>query len=181
MHDRHGSSRFTTGDRAARVRFRRAMALMLMTLLLPGSAQLVAGNRKVGRIALRIWMVTGFSVVVTLGAALFQHEVVFYLVSNTVVLGFLRFALMLAAIGWAVLFMDAWRIGQPLSLGLQHRRAAVGLNGVLCLSVAGSLLFGAHLVGVQRDFMLTMFSSSKVTGAHDGRYNVLLLGGDSGA
>ena len=33
-------------DRAARVRFRRAMALMLMTLVLPGSAQLVAGNSR---------------------------------------------------------------------------------------------------------------------------------------
>ena len=47
----------TAGDRAARVRFRRAIALMLMTLVLPGSAQLVAGNRKVGRIAMRIWFV----------------------------------------------------------------------------------------------------------------------------
>jgi LCP family protein required for cell wall assembly len=62
-----------------------------------------------------------------------------------------------------------------------HRRAVVGLNGVLCFAVAGTLLFGAHLVGVQRDFILTMFGSTKVTGAHDGRYNVLLVGGDSGA
>ena len=49
----------SAGDRAARVRFRRAIALMLMTLVLPGSAQLVAGNRKVGRIAMRIWFVPG--------------------------------------------------------------------------------------------------------------------------
>ena len=55
------------------------------------------------------------------------------------------------------------------------------MNGVLALTVAGALLFGAHLVGVQRDFILTMFSGDQVTGAHDGRYNVLLLGGDSGA
>ena len=53
--------------------------------------------------------------------------------------------------------MDAWRIGQPLTLGQHHRRAVVGVNGLLCFSVAGSLLFGAHLVGVQRDFILTMF------------------------
>ena len=33
------------------------MALMLSTLLLPGSAQLVPGNRRVGRIAMRIWFV----------------------------------------------------------------------------------------------------------------------------
>ncbi len=42
------------------------------------------------------------------------------------------------------------------------------------------LLFGAHLVGVQRDFIQTMFGSGDAVGAHDGRYNVLLMGGDSG-
>jgi LCP family protein required for cell wall assembly len=57
----------------------------------------------------------------------------------------------------------------------------VGLNGVLCFSVAGTLLFGAHLVGVQRNLILTMFSGDTVTNQHDGRYNVLLVGGDSGA
>jgi hypothetical protein len=49
-------TRFTTLDRAQRVRFRRAVTLMLMTFVLPGSAQLVSGNRRVGRIALRTWL-----------------------------------------------------------------------------------------------------------------------------
>ena len=88
---------------------------------------------------------------------------------------------MALAVGWAALFVDAWRIGQPLTLGMPHRRAVVGVNGLLCLSVAGTLLFGAHLVGVQRDLIITMFGDGEATGAHDGRYNVLLLGGDSGA
>jgi LCP family protein required for cell wall assembly len=57
----------------------------------------------------------------------------------------------------------------------------VGLNGVLCFSVAGSLLFASHLVAVQRSFVTTMFGDGTVTSAHEGRYNVLLLGGDSGA
>ncbi len=52
---------------------------------------------------------------------------------------------------------------------------------MLSLSVAGSLLFGAHLVGVQRDLIVTMFGSSEVAGSADGRFNVLLMGGDSGA
>ena len=43
--------RFTTLDRAQRVRFRRAVTLMLMTLVLPGSAQLVAGRRRLGLVA----------------------------------------------------------------------------------------------------------------------------------
>ena len=46
----------STAERAARVRFRRAVALMAMTLVLPGSAQLACGNRRVGRAALRTWV-----------------------------------------------------------------------------------------------------------------------------
>jgi polyisoprenyl-teichoic acid--peptidoglycan teichoic acid transferase len=173
--------RATAADRAAGVRYRRALMLMVMTLVIPGSAQLVAGNRRVGRVATRLWaalLVLGLLGVVLAG---WHHQYAFWFASDTTVLGYLRLGLMVLAIGWASLFVDAWRIGQPLSLSLTHRRAVVGLNGVLCLSVAGTLLFGAHLVAVQRDFILTMFSGDTVTGQHDGRYNVLLVGGDSGA
>ena len=75
--------RFTTIDRAPRVRFRRALMLMVMTLVVPGSAQLVAGNRRVGRIALRIWFAAARR-----GRArgrarvLVWHEYVFWLVSR---------------------------------------------------------------------------------------------------
>jgi LCP family protein required for cell wall assembly len=64
---------------------------------------------------------------------------------------------------------------------MTHRRAMVGVNGLLCFGVAGVLLFGAHIVGVQRDFILALSGGGGDTAAHDGRYNVLLLGGDSGA
>lgn len=168
-------------ERAARVRFRRAISLMVMTLVLPGSAQLVAGNRRVGGVALVVWFGAVVSGVLLLLVGLVHHQALFTLFSSTGVLLVLRAVLVVGAIAWAALFMDAWRIGQPLSLGLAHRRAVVGVNGVLCLSVIGTMLFGAHVVGVQRDFILTMFGSDKVVGAHDGRFNVLLLGGDSGA
>lgn len=173
--------RATSADRAARVRFRRAVTLMVMTLLLPGSAQLVAGNRRVGRIALRLWMLTVLLAAGLLIAVLVHRELAFWLVSNTVLLALLRMALIAGAVGWAALFMDAWRLGHPLTLGQNQRLAVVGLNGFLSLSVAAVLLLGAHLVAVQRDFMVTMFGDGAASGAHDGRYNVLLLGGDSGA
>ncbi len=168
-------------ERAARIRFRRAITLMVMTLVVPGSAQLVAGNARIGRLALRTWTglwVLGLGSVL---AALVWHGFAFWLAADTFWLGVIRFALMLLAVGWAALFMDAWRIGQPLSLRQNHRLVIVGLNGFLSLSVAGALLFGAHLVTVQRDFIITMFGSGTASSAEDGRYNVLLLGGDSGA
>jgi polyisoprenyl-teichoic acid--peptidoglycan teichoic acid transferase len=173
--------RFTARERAARVRFRRAVALMLMTLVLPGSAQLVHGNPRVGRIALRIWAALLLTGLVSLLVGVFSHGFFFWLTFDPSALLWLRLLLTALAVGWAYLFIDAWRLGQPLTLSLAHRRAAVGVNGVLCLSIAASLLFGAHLVGVQRSFVLAMSGDGGVTGAQDGRYNVLLIGGDSGA
>jgi polyisoprenyl-teichoic acid--peptidoglycan teichoic acid transferase len=171
----------STADRAARVRFRRALALMTMTLVLPGSAQVACGNRRVGRIALRLWFGLLLAVAGCLVVAAVHHEFAFWLVSDLGALQTVRFALMALAVAWAALFFDAWRLGQPLTLRMGHRRAAVGINGILCFSVAAVLLFGAHLVGVQRSFIQTMFGDGDASGAHDGRYNVLLLGGDSGA
>ena len=161
-------ARFTTMDRAQRVRFRRAVALMVMTVLVPGSAQLVAGNRRVGRIAMRIWMALGAALLLSVVVSYFSHGFAFWAISNTLVLGLARLVLMALAIGWALLFMDAWRLGQPLGLQQRQRLAVVGVNGLLCFSVAGALLFGAHMVDVQRQFMLTMFGDGEVVGAHDG-------------
>jgi len=168
-------------DRAARIRFRRAITLLLMTLVVPGSAQLVAGNKRVGRIAMRIWLALVVVTVLSVLVALVWHGLVFELAFSPFWLGVIRFGLILLAIGWAALCMDAWRLGQPLSLLQGHRLAVVGLNGFLCFSVAGALLFGAHLVGVQRTFIITMFGDSEASSSTDGRYNVLLIGGDSGA
>ena len=174
-------TRFTTLDRAQRVRFRRAVTLMLMTLVLPGSAQLVSGNRRVGRIALRTFLVLAVVALTAAVASYFWHGVAFWAGTNTSLLQVLRLGLMALAVGWAYLFVDAWRLGQPLTLQRQHRLAVVGVNGFLCFSVAGALLFGAHMVGVQREFMISMFGEGSAVGAHHGRYNVLLMGGDSGA
>lgn len=171
----------TAADRAARVRFRRAVALMVMTLLVPGSAQLAAGNRTVGRVAMRIWIGCLAAGLVVLLVSVVHRQLLFDLVFDTRLLGLLRLALIVGAVGWALLLVDAWRIGQPLTLTMRHRRAAIGVNGAFCLFVASALLFGSHVVGVQRDLVQTMFGNGEASASHHGRYNVLLLGGDSGA
>jgi LCP family protein required for cell wall assembly len=157
------------------------VTLMLMTFVLPGSAQLVSGNRRVGRIALWTWLALVTVGVLTVVTSYFWHGLAFWAGTSTWLLQVLRLGLMVLAVGWAYLFVDAWRLGQPLTLQRQHRLAIVGVNGFLCFSVAGALLFGAHVVGVQRDFMISMFGNGSAVGASDGRYNVLLMGGDSGA
>jgi polyisoprenyl-teichoic acid--peptidoglycan teichoic acid transferase len=165
----------------SRVRFRRAITLVVMTLLVPGSAQLVAGRREVGRLALRIWLGLAVALALVVLLGMVSHGFVYWMASNTVVLGFIRLLLCALAVGWALLFIDAWRLGQPLELQQKQRLAMVGLNGALCFAVAGSLLFASHMVAVQKGFISAMFGDGAATEAHQGRYNVLLLGGDSGA
>src|SRR3954451_21150440 len=172
------------GSRAvavSRVRFRRAVTLLLMTLFVPVSAQLAVGRRDVGRFALRVAMTVAGALLLVVALGYVWHGFVYWMASNTVVLGFIRLLLCALAVGWALLFFDAWRLGQPLELRQKQRLAMVGLNGTLCFAVAGSLLFASHMVAVQKGFITAMFGDGTVTAAHDGRYNVLLLGGDSGA
>ncbi|HUS21879.1 MAG TPA: LCP family protein [Aeromicrobium sp.] len=163
-----------------RVKFRRALSLIVFTLLLPGSAQLLMGNRRIGRIAIRVWL--GFLVVgAILGVlALTSRTVIFWLAANGQLLLLGRWILMAAALAWVALILDAWRLGAPLQLARKQRLWMTGLNSALCLGVGSVMFFAAHLVSVQTGVLDTVFVSNTVSGPKAGRYNVLLLGGDSG-
>lgn len=167
-------------DELSRVRFRRALALVLMTLVVPGSAQLAAGNRRVGRIAVRVALASAAALVLVVLLGLKWHGVLFSLATDPRALWLLRVVLVVLAVGWALLFVDAWRLGRPLDLERRHRLRLVLANVVVMAMVVGSLLYVSHLVQVQRSFVVHTFGGSHVTAAHAGRYNVLLLGADSG-
>lgn len=166
---------------AARIRLRRALTLLGMTVVAPGSAQLVAGNRRVGRIALRVWFGLILAALVFAALALWGRSGLVTMATSLWMLSVVRFVLIALALGWAYLIIDAWRIADPLGLARRQRLALTAVNGLLCFSLAGALLFASHLVAVQRDFIAAVFAADEVTDAHDGRYNVLLLGGDAGA
>ncbi len=164
-----------------RLRFRRALTLLAMTVLLPGSAQLIAGNRRVGTIALRIWAGL-FGLLLLLGVATWiDRGVGVALVTDPRALLLARVLLMVVAIGWVVLLLDAWRLGDPPALPQRRRLALAGTSTALVAVLASTLLFSAHVVAVQRDFIVSVFGDGPAADAVDGRYTVLLLGGDSGA
>lgn len=163
-----------------RVRFRRALALLLMTLVLPGSAQLVMGRKQIGRLAIRVWLTCLAVLLLLVGIGYLWPSTVISLAANTTVLAVVRVVLTALAVGWTLLLIDAWRLGDPLRLRQKQRLAMVGLNGTVVFAVAGSLLFASHLVSVQRDLITTMFGDGAASAAEHGRYNVLLIGGDAG-
>lgn len=163
------------------VRVRRAVVLVLLTLLVPGSAQLAAGNRARGRHALRTWLGT-LGVLVLLGLlALVDRSLVIGLFTRSWTLLLLFVALVVLGLGWALLFLDSWRLGVQGGLDRPARRM-VTLVTVGCLALtSGPLLYAAALTSAQRDLIGTVFGGGRALEAVDGRYNVLLLGGDAGA
>lgn len=127
--------------RADRVRLRRSLTLMGMTVLLPGSAQLVAGNKRLGRIIVRVWLaLVGLALLLGI-VYLIDRTTVFGLATDPDLLLLARIGLILLAIGWILLLTDAWRLGDPLRLRRSHRLIMVGVNSVLCLVAGGVLLF----------------------------------------
>ena len=85
------------------------------------------------------------------------------------------------AVLWAVLLVDAWRLGQPDRLPRRDRRGLLVLLLALLLVLPGGAAYAGMNVGAARAAMTSVFASGEAAGAVDGRYNILLLGGDSGA
>ena len=79
-----------------------------------------------------------------------------------------------------MLFVDAWRLGQPDRLPQRDRRGLLVLLLALLLVLPGGAAYAGKNVGAARAAMTSVFTSGEAAGAVDGRYNILLLGGDSG-
>lgn len=167
-------------DRGSRVGLRRALVLVAMTVVLPGSAQLQAGNRRLGRMALRVWgALVVLVVAAVVWAAASPHAVVGWATTSWV-LGLLRVLLVLGALAMAVLLVDAWRIGRPVSLRARHRAVAASLTTALVLGIGGPLLIASSYVGAEQHVISTVFGSTKVSAVADNRLNIMLMGGDAG-
>ncbi len=152
-----GGSYAHPADTSARIQFRRALTLTAMTLVMPGSAQLVMGNKRIGRIAVRVWL--GFLAVgaLLLFLAMNSRKQLLSLAIETPLLSVGRWVLIVGAIAWVALIVDAWRLGRPLELRRNHRLWMTGINSALCFVTAGALFFAAHLVAVQTSFVDSVF------------------------
>src|SRR5699024_9595663 len=153
---------------------------LLMTLVLPGSVQLAAGNRTVGRIALRTWAVLWLLLGVVGVVALVRRSAVVSLASTSWLLGVLQVVLVVLGVGWAVLFADAWRLGRPIDLAPRHRPGYALLTALLVFTVLAGSIGGARTVAAQQDLVDHLFAGGGTTETEAGRYTILLLGGDAG-
>lgn len=164
----------------AAVRNRRAIGLILLTVFLPGAAQYVAGNRGVGRAALRIWgVLVTFALLTGLGLYFWRGPTVGFLLNGTVTV-VMRILVWLVFLGWLVLLFDAWRLSRPPDL---KRRARLVLTGT-CLALAVAAGLGTNLLAsafTAAGYVSDVFTGGGDSQAKRGRYNILLLGVDAAA
>ncbi len=160
---------------------RRAVTLLVLSAVLPGSAQLVAGDRRVGRMALRVW--AGAVVLAAVGALLWlvKRSVVLGLVTRPGVLALAAATCFALAVAVPALVVDAWRLGRPGSLPVTARRWVAALTAVLVLATSVPLVMAGRRLWAAAELVGGIFGGSAAAGASEGRYNILLLGGDAGS
>jgi polyisoprenyl-teichoic acid--peptidoglycan teichoic acid transferase len=159
--------------------FRRAVTLLLLTLVAPGSAQYVAGNQRVGRFCLRVLLgVVGVLALLAL-LGLVSSSSLIALLSNTTLLRFAQLCLLVLAVGWLALFVDAWRLGTPLALRRKQRLTSTVITATLSVVAVTLVVTSSHYVAVARDSISAMFAGTEVRDPYAGRYNILLLGTDA--
>lgn len=161
-------------------RTKRAWWLLGATALVPGSAQLVSGRKGLGRLALRVtvtvWALILFSAVLWL----VWKTALIWLLTNSITSWILMFGLLALALGWVFLWFDTLRLIRPGLLTDTVRRAVVIVTVLAMVLTGGGLVYAAHLVSVARGAVSNIFAGGLPFAPDNGRYNILLMGGDAG-
>ncbi len=165
---------------------RRGWWLMVLNVLLPGSAQVLAGNRRLGRFGLGATLTGWFLLHVALGLALFARTAFLWLTVSAgwfsaVVLTLVQILLVGYLVLWIVLTFDTLRL-MRLVKAPPFSRLALPVVALLILGLIGSgTAYAATSVGSARDALGAIFGvSGPSLPPSDGYYNILLLGADSG-
>jgi len=169
--------------RSQGIALRRGVVLTIFSALLPGSAQVVAGNRRLGRAVLRFLLVViGLVLVIGLLAALIPplRNLLLGFMLGPIPLRILQWGVLAWALVWIALLADAWRLANPRMMSLAGKL----VSGTLALALAAG--GGTAAVAASRSVgALAGLSDSVLVGGgsnktNAGRINVLLLGGDAG-
>jgi len=158
----------------------RAWWLVVLNVLLPGSVQLLAGSRRLGRFAVVSTFILWLVAAVLLVLFLVNRAFVLSLATNVWLLLVAEIVLAAYAVLWLVLTLDTLRLVRLIRTGPVVRPlvAFVALAGLV--ATAGGAAYAANVADATRSTIAAVFDSGEYEEPVDGRYNILLLGGDAG-
>ena len=167
-------------------RFGSVLGLTALGAVLPGSALIAAGARRIG------WAFLAGSGLLLIAlvalATVGRRQAVQWAVDPTALLGVVVVAVAVAVV-WSLVIIAGYRMLAPHSTTRPQHLVGTLLVTVLALGVATPAFEVAHLASVQRGLIQNVFADGKSATVEDtgpnafadkDRVNVLLLGGDGG-
>lgn len=161
-------------------RFQRALLLLFTNLLIPGTAQVVAGDRATGRRFLRITLLCWALAIAVVTVAVVNRSLLFTLAANPIIQWTVIIALLALALWWLVVQLNTIKLLQLRLLAPNHQKLVGALSVLVLLVTVGVPLYGAYVVNTGRSALGAIFSTKPAIDPVDGRYNFLLLGADAG-
>jgi len=160
---------------------KRAWWIIALNLFVPGSVQIVAGNKKFGRLGIIFTLAFWLFLVVAGLLALVSKVALFTLVTSPMFatpigIGFVVYAILIV-----LSTLDAVRL-------MYLHRINSRIKGLVLVLVLLTGTFNGYVAGTigstaltASDFTATVFKNTGSLEQTKGRYNILLLGGDSGS
>lgn len=159
---------------------RRAWWLVALNFLIPGSPQLIAGNRRLGRFGVSATFILWAVLVIALVVYLLWGASPFTFIPPSISLWLVVLALAFYGVLWVVLTLDTLRLVRLVKTAPNARGWIAGLTTILMVVVGGGAAYGAYIAATASTFLSDTFIVAPPEPPIDGRYNIMLLGGDMG-
>ncbi len=159
---------------------RRAWVLVLLGILIPGTAQMLAGNRKVGRFAVGTTFVLWALLIIGTLLYFFARATLVTIGTNYFALWAAQVAIVFYGVLWIVLALDTLRLVRLVRVAPSARAFVAGLVVLSLVVIGGGGAYGLLIAGATRSTVNAIFSGGEIADPVNGRYNIMLLGGDAG-
>ena len=173
---------FRNVDRAdSKQLVKRAWWIIALNLFVPGSAQVVAGNKKFGRLGILFTFAFWLFIAIAAIFALVSKVALFTLITSPVVATPIGIGFVIYSILIVLSTLDALRL-------MYLHRINSGVKAILLVLVLVTGAFNGYVANTigttaltASSFTSSVFKASGTMEPTKGRYNILLLGGDSGS
>ncbi len=167
-------------SRSQATTFRRGATMLVMSLVVPGSAQLAAGNRRIGRAGVRIWIALVVAALVALASLFLARNVLLGVLTTGWMLWLGSWVVLALGLFWAFLIVNAWWAARPRDMGALRAGILGGIALVLAGTVASGTVFISSALRSSGSAFTTVLGGGGDTKVKAGRYNILLIGSDAG-
>lgn len=164
-----------------KVMHRRGWWLVIMGLLLPGSAQIAAGNRKLGRFGLVTTFIMWGIALLALLLWFVNRGLLLTIVGNGIAMLGIEIIVIAYGIIWLVIGFDTLRLTKLVKIRGAGKWSVAVAALVAIIVPVGAAGYVASLLDASRGFINDVFQASGPTqDPINGHYTFMLLGADSG-